>query len=225
MFDEIDEIFQKNDTDANEIRKDLILYYNALEKKEINFENFTVEEAESIAKWLNLNECIFLGYKAKNVKQKFFFINETEKLSYLKQRACPICGDLFPIANFPARIKPQTRQSKKSVRREFKANFSKSTSFSNLGFESNNRLCVRIIFVLNNVRDKDLDNMAKITLDSMKDLLKIDDKKIDHLDLLKIKAKFIESHIIFQIGKSQLNTKEDIILSGTNLKWGVDKLD
>ena len=142
------------------------------------------------------------------------------------QKNCEICGDSFSVANLSARIKPHTRQiKKKEIRKEFKDNFSNSTSFDNLVYDKTDKLCVKIIFVLKKELDKDLDNMAKITLDCVKELLKVDDKNIDHLDLIKIKTNYLESHIKFRISKSELNTKKNILLTGTNLKWGIDKLD
>ena len=226
LKEKIENLFQRNTSEIDEIRKELFGLYNITEGKDLNFENSTIEDNETIAKWLNLNQLVFLGYRDSDSKNKYVFINETEKLSYLLQKNCEICGDSFSVANLSARIKPHTRQiKKKEIRKEFKDNFSNSTSFDNLVYDKTDKLCVKIIFVLKKELDKDLDNMAKITLDCVKELLKVDDKNIDHLDLIKIKTNYLESHIKFRISKSELNTKKNILLTGTNLKWGIDKLD
>lgn len=226
LNEKIKNLFQSNASEIDKIREELFSLYNISENKDLNFANSTVEENDTIAKWLNVNHVVISRNRDSESKNKYVFINETEKLSYLWQKHCQICGDLFPVVNLSARIKPHTRQIKnKEIRKAFKDNFSKSKSFENLEFCKNDKLCIKIVFVLNKEFDKDLDNMAKITLDCVKNLLKVDDKNIDHLDLIKIKTNYLESHIKFRISKSELNTKKDIVLTGTNLKWAVDKLD
>ncbi|WET51655.1 RusA family crossover junction endodeoxyribonuclease [Chryseobacterium indologenes] len=221
----ITNLFQNNLENIEEIRKELFSIYNLSNDKNYDYNTSSIEEQEDISKWLNLNEIIFLGEKKEIFTKKIIFKNESDKLSYLAQCNCKFCGDTYPVVNFLARIKPHSRQTKTEIKNQFNKNFLKSTALDNIKFIATDKLCIKLIFVLNNERDKDLDNMAKITLDSLKELMKIDDKNIDHLELLKIKTKYIESHIELRISNSKLNVEDDIVLKGANLRLLVDKLD
>ena len=211
---------------VDDIRKEIFDLFNKSENKDFNYEKSTIEENELIAKWLTSNDVVFVGLNKELQKTKSIHLNETEKMHFLTQSFCRICGSQAPISNFPIRITPTSRQVKTDIKNEFKKNFATSPYGKNLGINKDNRLCIKIVFVLRDARDKDLDNMAKLTLDALKELIQIDDKNIDHLELIKLKTKYLESFISFRIAKSEINTKDDVILTGTNLSWaGLNKLD
>ena len=209
-----------------EVRKEMFELFNKSENKNLNFKNSTAEENELIAKWLLKNDVVFVGLKKELQKVKSIHLNVTDKMQFYSQLHCRICGNQVPISNFPIRITPTTRQVKTQIKNKFKENFAKSPYGKTLGIRKDDRLCIKIVFILNKQRDKDLDNMAKLTLDALKELIQIDDKNIDHLELVKLKSNYLESFISFRIAKSEINTKDDMILTGTNLEWaGLNKLD
>ena len=209
-----------------EVRKEMFELFNKSENKNLDYKNSTAEENELIAKWLLKNDVAFVGLKNELQKVKLIHLNETDKMQFYSQLHCRICGNQAPISNFPIRITPTTRQFKTLIKNKFNENFAKSPFGKSLGISKDDRLCIKIVFILNKKRDKDLDNMAKLTLDSLKELIQIDDKNIDHLELVKLKSNYLESFISFRIAKSEINTKDDMILTGTNLEWaGLNKLD
>jgi len=68
--------------------------------------------------------------------------------------------------------------------------------------------------------------MAKILIDVLQGLLMPNDKKIDHLELIKFNTKYLEKHISISIGKSHLYDNSNILFRGSNIGWaGLDKME
>ncbi|WP_265429026.1 RusA family crossover junction endodeoxyribonuclease [Chryseobacterium sp. YIM B08800] len=219
MKKQILKIIKDNSDNLTNLREELFLLFNKSKNKSYDQNDSSIEEEEEITGWITLNNVNFLGFDTKE-HEKRLFLNETQKVSFLLQSHCKICDDKLPISNFPVRITPLTRQTKTAFKNEFKKQFLNSPYGKQTGLSLNDKLCIKLVFVLNNIRDKDLDNMAKLTLDALKELIKIDDKNIDHLELIKIKTKFLESYIHIRISKSDINTSKNIILKGEHLSWG-----
>ena len=69
-------------------------------------------------------------------------------------------------------------------------------------------------------------NIAKITMDGLKELLIPDDKQVDHLEIIKFKANYLEEHISISISRNQLNERDNVFFKALNLGWArVDKLE
>ncbi len=212
----------KEEISIDNLRKEIFDSFNKSEQRNLNYQEATINENDEIARWLVQNR-LYFKYKAHYNKLNIF-LNETDKKECYSQSYCQICGR-HTISLFSIRIKPKSRQVKTKIKSKFKKDFSKSRQ-RDLGLLKKDRLCIKIIFILKTQRDKDLDNMAKLTLDSLKELIQIDDMNIDHLELIKLKTKYLESFISFRISKSEINSKDNVILKGTNLVWkGEDKLD
>jgi Holliday junction resolvase RusA-like endonuclease len=223
--EKIIEILKSKAENISELREELFLLFNKDQDKSYDFNNSSIQEEGEVTRWIVLNEIHFVGFDI-NEGEKRVFINETEKASFLSQSHCKICDDKLPIHNFPVRITPLTRQTSTIIKNGFKKQFLLSPYGKNLTFHSKDRLCIKLVFILNKVRDKDLDNMAKLCLDALKEHINIDDKNIDHLELIKFKSKFLESYIMIRISKSDINTSDNIILKGTHMDWaGLPKLD
>lgn len=221
---EIYKLFQNTESNKDELRKEIFKIYNISEGKQYDHSNSTISEDEDIAKWLNRNEIIFISNTNKTYKKRTIFKNEIDKVQYISQFHCKIC-ELDGLRIFPIRINPLSRQTKTDIKNKFLELIKNSPYGGDNKFKKDDRLCIKIVFVLRDGRDKDLDNMAKITLDGIKELIGVDDKNIDHLNLIKIKTKYIEDHITISICKSTINDDKDILLKGENLGWaGLKKL-
>lgn len=153
-----------------------------------------------------------------------WFINEADKHNYLQQVHCKIC-DIEGVRFFPIRISPKSRQIKSSLKNRFQESIAKAPYVKSNAFKTADRICIKLIFVINKSRDKDLDNMVKITIDGLKKVLIPDDKQIDHLEAIKFNTKHIEEFISITIGHSNLNKTDKILFTGENLSWaGLDKI-
>ena len=218
MREKILEIIYSKSDDILELRRELFAIFNKVENKNYNPDTTTIIEEEEIIQWIAVNDVNFVGFKKKENSSRVF-VSEVTKASFLAQNYCKICDEKGTISNFPIRIIPITRQTTTAFKNEFKQQFANSPYGKNTNLINTDKLCVKLVFVLNNVRDKDVDNMAKITLDALKELIGIDDKNIDHLELIKIKTKYLESFIMFRISKSDINTNDNVILKGAHMSW------
>lgn len=225
MREKILQIIDENRDNIEALRDHLFAAFNETENKNYNSKNASPEEEEEITRWIVSNEIHFIGFdNTEDVRR--VFVNETSKVSFLTQSHCNICQDKLPISNFPVRITPKTRQTKTKLKNEFIKQFLNSPFGKELNFSKKDKLCVKLVFIFNRIRDKDLDNMAKLTLDALKELIQIDDKNIDHLELIKFKARYLESFIYIRISKSDVNTANNVILKGKHMTWaGLTKLD
>jgi Endodeoxyribonuclease RusA len=70
----------------------------------------------------------------------------------------------------------------------------------------------------------DVDNLAKLLLDSFNECIYEDDKIIDHLNLLRIAYGGVEEYIEVRISDSNVNTHTDVLYHGLNHVWGMDEL-
>lgn len=221
----LDVIFNNPELKKEGLRREIFKIFNIYENKNYDHQTSTVEKDEEVTRWLNKNGLHFITSQKETFNKRTFFKNEIDKVSYLTQFHCKICC-LDGLTIFPIRINPQTRQTKTELKNKFQEHIKNSPYGRNFTFESTDRICVKIVFVMRDGKDKDLDNMAKTTLDGIKELIKIDDKNIDHLDLIKIRTKYIEDHIHLSIGKSDIYDPKNILLKGANLGWaGLERME
>jgi len=73
------------------------------------------------------------------------------------------------------------------------------------------KICLHIVFVLKeSSKDKDVDNMAKLLIDGLKNVLFSDDKEIIHLSIVKIRQQDPEEFININIRESNLQDNSDV---------------
>lgn len=218
IFSEIHALFENSANKRDDCRKEIFKLFNISESKAYSYLNSTVLEEEEISRWIYKNNIHFISSKNETYTKRNWFQNETDKISYFTQSHCKICS-LDGLTIFPIRISPQSRQVKTALKNKFQELLQDSQYGQDLKFKPFDQICLKIVFVIRDGRDKDLDNMAKTTLDGLKKLIKVDDKNIIHLDLIKVKTKYVEDYIHISIGKSDINSEENIILKGANLGW------
>jgi Holliday junction resolvase RusA-like endonuclease len=144
----------------------------------------------------------------------------TEKVNLLAQQSCNICAATFPISTVYLRIKPQSYQaSNRAKKKAFKSALLHRLSENNFKIEG--RVCLSIVFACSTYRKaKDLDNMAKLLMDSIKGIVMEDDKNVDHLNLVRIDNEGEEEFITFRISASNINNHDDVIDPKFNHSWG-----
>jgi Holliday junction resolvase RusA-like endonuclease len=80
-------------------------------------------------------------------------------------------------------------------------------------------ICLTIVFVVKEKgAQKDLDNMAKAIVDATKTILFGDDRKIDHLNILRIKSPD-EEYVCLNIRKTTINQRDDVLVRRMLHSW------
>ncbi len=158
-----------------------------------------------------------------------FFPSLSSKIFMFAQTPCLLCNptDSVPVAFIPIRIRPLSHQHKKSTKKNaFKpAIASRFSDKSHLAEYAGKSLCVNILFVVKPTKPQsDLDNLAKLLLDSFIGYIYEDDRSIDHLSLLRIAQDGDEEYICARISDSSINTHADVLYHGQNHGWGMDEI-
>ncbi len=218
-------IFNNLNLKKEDALQEIIRLYNLDNKNNYNYKSISIKQEEKIQQWMNSLHIFPLGAKNEMFLKRNWFNNEFDKKNYLLQFHCKIC-DIEGLTHFPIRIKPQSRQIKSEIKTKFQKLIKTAPYVKNKqeAFTTNDRICLKLIFVINQSRDKDVDNMAKITIDGLQDVLIPDDKQIDHLEVIKFKTVYLEEHISISIGRSHINEHKNILFRGLNLNWaGLEK--
>jgi hypothetical protein len=140
------------------------------------------------------------------------------KLSWLSQVPCAVCPSSVQVGHFPIDISPWSRQSRSgkwvgpALRQAIETTEPYASRYAGrppLG----NPLCVRIVFVLEGgATMKDCDNMAKGLLDALQGLIYVDDRQIEHLDVVKIRDSSPASgYILVRYATTSVNIHDDVI--------------
>jgi Holliday junction resolvase RusA-like endonuclease len=138
---------------------------------------------------------------------------------------CPLCNGESLISTIPIRIPPISSQAsdsntKQAFKRAINQRLSETHHYGNL------RLCVHVVFIISKKRNRmDVDNMAKLFLDSLQGVILENDNQIDHLNLHKITWEGDEEHIDVNIRESNFNRYEDVLYHKFLHSWaGAEEL-
>ncbi len=175
--------------------------------------------------WLAKNCDNFEIYYKEPRLAKRFHLDLSDKVNWLSQIFCQICNQNCPIHTIPIRISPESFQSlNKKNRSAFKQAIKQGLGSSNIEKVFNNKICISILLVCGSRRKtKDLDNMAKVLLDSIKDLIMGDDKHVDHLNIIRLAHNFEEEFIFIRISNSNLNLHDDVVAREFHHSWAGKK--
>jgi hypothetical protein len=66
---------------------------------------------------------------------------------------------------------------------------------------------------------RDLDNMAKLVMDSVKSILMGDDRDMDHLNFMRFTHEGEEEYIYVQISNSNINDHSDVMHAEMMHSW------
>jgi Holliday junction resolvase RusA-like endonuclease len=89
------------------------------------------------------------------------------------------------------------------------------------------RVCLTLVFVCSTRRrSRDLDNMAKLFVDSIKERMMGDDGEVDHLNLMRLAHEEDEEYVLVRIAVSNLNDHDDVVDPRIRHSWaGAEVLD
>lgn len=215
---------QKDWPDPILVRKEIFLAYNRDNAASQISNAPTRDELDRVVSWLNKDqELDFL--KRRTVLVPSFSTSLSAKVFSLSQFHCPICATrdgLFPVEILPIRIPPVSKQAisqKKGYRAAFELAITHRFSKRVASFSKDDSLCVMIVFVVSRKRRvKDLDNMAKAMLDSVKGVLFGDDRSIDHLNLLRLVSDD-EEWVCLNISRTKINEHNDVFSKHMHHSW------
>lgn len=179
-------------------------------------------DAENGVGWLNKNRASLNLHTSAHRLEKSARVTLSDKISWLSQQPCHVCNPDFPISTFPLRINPESWQARSSEdKRAFKAAIASQLSDSPFAGDRFERVCLTLLFVCSASRNvRDLDNVAKLVMDSMKGIIMGDDRDVDHLNLMRITHEGEEEGIHVQISNSNLNDHSDVVHAEMMHSWG-----
>ncbi|MBC7008122.1 RusA family crossover junction endodeoxyribonuclease [Pseudoalteromonas sp. BZK2] len=190
----------------------------------------TSEEIRVFGKWLAFNfpnELSGLRFKFSRTGLKKFYVTISDKLNTLYQYHCSICDTndssiLFPKRSICIRINPESYQSLNgNLKKEFHTAMKSKWSDQGILFEKDDEICVLLVFVYGkNAKNKDVDNMAKIFIDSLKGVLIHDDINIVHLNILKRRSQKEDGYILARIQKTKINQDSDVLFKSEDHGFG-----
>jgi Holliday junction resolvase RusA-like endonuclease len=171
--------------------------------------------------WLAENREHLDIYRKIPVLDKTAHITLSDKAGWLSQQRCHVCHSGFPISIIPLRIQPESWQALDSIdKAAFKAAIADRFSRSPHVQPQLGRVCLTFLFVCSaNRRIRDLDNMAKLLMDSIKGIVMGDDRAVDHLNLMRMSHEGDEEYVTFRIAPSNLNDHSDVVYPELRHSW------
>jgi len=219
------ELFKKR-PDSGMVREQILAAYQTVNNLHLS-QPPTSSELESVCRWINANYGSFarLFNKLHETLKLVYSPSLSSKITSLAQHHCPICtiheGGL-PIHVMSIRIPPISKQAAARIKgrraafeRAIKHRFAEKTA----PFPEHISICLMIVFVVKATgAQKDLDNMAKALLDAIKNVLFGDDRRIDHLNILRIKSPG-EEFVYLNIRETRLNDHTDVLFPKMLHSW------
>lgn len=178
-------------------------------------------DAENGVSWLNRNhEHLDLVTRGSRLEKRVH-ITLSDKASWLSQQFCYICDPDSSISTIPLRIHPESWQALRSVdKRAFKTAIAHRLSRSPYTADRFERVCLSFVFVCSARRTvRDLDNMAKLVMDSIKGIIMGDDRDVDHLNLVRFTHEGEEEYIYVRISESNINDHSNVVHTEMMHSW------
>ncbi|CAD5198487.1 RusA family crossover junction endodeoxyribonuclease [Pseudomonas sp. FEN] len=216
----------KDRPESSKIRDQIFAAYELVEGLTLS-QPPSLAELESVCKWVNANDNTFLPLFVKyhRTLKRVYSSSLSEKISALAQHHCSICtihdGGL-PTHVISIRIPPISKQAAAQTRGR-RAAFERAIKYRFAGhltpFPADTSICLLIVFVVKaSGAQKDLDNMAKAILDAVKNVLFGDDRRIDHLNIIRIKSPD-EEFVYLNIRETRLNEHHDVLFPRMLHTW------
>ena len=171
--------------------------------------------------WLMKNYEHLDIYTKTPVLDKSAHVTLSDKANWLAQQRCHVCHPTSPISVIPIRIRPESWQALDSIdKAAFKAALSHRLSKSPNIKAQEGRVCLTFLFVCSaRRRARDLDNMAKLVMDSIKGIVMGDDQNVDHLSLMRLTHEGEEEYVTFRISASNINNHVDVVHTELRHSW------
>ena len=156
-----------------------------------------------------------LFHKVPTLQRLPLYEDMAAKVSWLHQYGCKVCpaGHEFPTHFFPIGIPPWSHQNSRGVGPALARAINSSPAYASSFHLAESSVCMRLVFVLGEgATMKDCDNMAKGVLDAFEGLLYVDDRQVEHLDLIKVHQTIsTDGYILVRIASSSLNDHQDVL--------------
>jgi Holliday junction resolvase RusA-like endonuclease len=138
--------------------------------------------------WLNRNYEHLGIYTTTPVLDKSAHVTISGKAGWLSQQRYHVCHPDSVISVIPVRIRPESWQALEPVNKTaFKAALAHRFSERSHIERQEGRLCLTFLFVCSaSRRERDVDNMTKLLMDSIKGHVMGDDKEVDHLNVVRL---------------------------------------
>lgn len=171
--------------------------------------------------WLKKNRENLDLFIKKPILHATTYLTLSDKASWFSQRHCHICNAESPISVIPIRIEPESWQALNSIdKRAFKEAIRARIANKSHLQQLDGRICLSFLFVCKKSRRvRDIDNMAKLFMDSIKGLLMGDDKEVDHLNLMRLTHDGDEEYLTVKISTSTINIHDDVVLAKLQHSW------
>jgi Holliday junction resolvase RusA-like endonuclease len=155
------------------------------------------------------------------VLDKSAHVTLSDKISWLSQQECRLCRPVSGVSIIPLRIAPESWQSLDAVNKAaFKAAVAHRFRGSPNVDAYQGRICLSFVFVCSaKRRARDLDNMVKLVMDSIKGIAMGDDREVDHLSLLRVEHEGDEEYVVFRISNSNVNDHSDVVYAELRHSW------
>lgn len=221
---EVERFLKKSDSPLEDVRAFLVENFNKTNDTHIDLNNLSKDDELTLQRWiLKCTDLHLLSIELVEVCKRSYFFDEVDKIIAIQQSQanCLICGPVRPIRFFSLRISPKSHQSLTPELKKFYLEQLQDHPYvsSVSQFDSSHRLCVQLICVLREGRDKDVDNMAKLILDGIKGKVFPDDRQIDHLQVVKFRASESEEFVSVGVTSSTLNQHTNVLFRAINLDW------
>ncbi|WKL56686.1 hypothetical protein Q1W73_13555 [Asticcacaulis sp. ZE23SCel15] len=217
----------KAEPDVDILRTWFVAEYQKTSGTPFDINSATVDDLGKFAGWLNFQilkvDLLVPISRAPRLQNKYF-ANYSSKVTSISQRGCLICRTGFPVNIVNVRLPPVSRQAIKgphfkAMQAAFKERFSKLAG--KIGKDE--RLCVAATFVLSPSKkrnDKDVDNMAKATMDALARAIGFNDACVQHLDIVKLTFPDSEEYMVLRIAPTNLQDHDDTIVPVQHHSWG-----
>lgn len=221
---EVERLLKDSKSPSKDVRTFLVEKFNEMNGAQLDPNAIKKSDELTVQQWIvGSTDLHFLSGEFVKVYKRSYFFDEVDKIIAIQQSqaSCLVCGLVRPIRFFSIRISPKSHQSLTPELKQFYLEQVQNHPYvqRETQFDSSHRLCVQLICVLRESRDKDVDNMAKLILDGIKGKVFPDDKQIDHLQVVKFRANESEEFVSIGIAISTLNQSRNVLFSAINADW------
>jgi hypothetical protein len=217
-------LWGRTDLTTAEVLDAVLTAYNAVTGEHLAGEALDAEGRDRVGRFLRDAENgdagrSLLWHKPALLGHLPLYPDTASKFGFLYQKPCAACpgGDEFPTRVFPIGVPPWSHQCAAEVgpalRKAIEGSPRHAQHFR--AQTAHGPVCMRVVFVLGDgATMKDCDNMAKGLLDAFQGLLYVNDRQVEHLDLIKMHDHpgAGVGYILIRVASSAINRTDDVLI-------------
>lgn len=215
-------LYGRADLSASDVLRSVVAAYREDGGPEVDPDALTEEDRHRLREYIRRAEmdtpAFSMHHKVPTLRRLPLYEDTASKVSALAKQQCLACppGDEFPPDHFPIEVPPWSHQCSPKVGPALRAAIDSSEHYTSHFARRRARgpVCLRLVFVLGDGASmKDCDNMAKGVLDAFEGLLYVNDKQVEHLDLIKLHhAPGSGGYIIVRRASTRVNDHGDVLV-------------